>query len=94
MDSEPLRPDAPEADWETVPGPEQNFLPPLKRSYSDGSSFSRQRARYCASLVLAFVLGAICTAAALVAAQKRPEVCHHGLQSVTDAAAARRYSQV
>ena len=86
MDLEPLRQDASEACWETVPDPEQNLLPPLKSSYSKSSSFSTPKVQYCVSLVLAFVLGAIC-AAALVAAPKRPEVCSHGLQSVTDAVA-------
>ena len=91
MDLEPLRQDASEAYWETVPDPEQNILPPLKSSYSKSSSFSTPKAQYCVSLVLAFVLGAICTAA-LLAAQKRPEVCYRGLESVTDAVAC-TYSQ-
>ena len=86
MDLEPLRGEASEAYWETVSDSEHNFLPPVKGSHSGIHFFSRPNAQYCMGLLLAFVLGAICTFV-LIAEQRRPEVYHHGLHSTTDTVA-------
>ena len=79
MDSVPLR-EASEVCWENASGSEQNFS--LKSPYSK-TFFPVQKPQYCMSLLLAFVLGAILTAA-LTAVQKIPETGCHGPQPVAD----------
>lgn len=86
MDSEPLRHETSEVDFESVSDFERDVLPSLKGSYSDGPLYSIKKSHYWISLLLVFLSGMICMAA-LVAAQSKPGIGSHTLQSVTEDAA-------
>ena len=87
MDSVPLR-EASEVCWENASGSEDLSLisPDSKNLF-----FPIQKAQFCMSLLLAFVLGAILTAT-LAAAQKVPEAYCQGSQSVAGAVARMSYT--